>query len=111
MLKSVYRNLTDLIAKQDISPATNPLPKSRAHHKPDLEHKSVAMGICFSLCDDDSGDNGDYSGNNGDYSGGGGYGGGGDGNNAANQNFALESEAIEMEGAASAEASAGAVLT
>lgn len=88
------------------------------------------MGICFSS-DDDQGDNGNYSGNNEGYSGGENYSGGGNnggysgnnegysggenysggGYNAANQNYALESEVIAMEGAAAAEASAGSVLT
>ncbi len=82
------------------------------------------MGLCFSLCcdSDDSGDNGDYSGNNGgdysggqDYSGGGNYNGDGTGDAYAlqnmQQNYALESEAIAMEGQAAQEASAGGVLT
>jgi hypothetical protein len=83
------------------------------------------MGACLSC--DDSDNNGDYSGGDtgnsggwgggGDTSysgggGGGGYsGGGGGGYDATAQNYALESEAIQMEGQAADEASAGAVLT
>jgi hypothetical protein len=81
------------------------------------------MGICFSLCcdGDDSGDNGDFSGNNrGDsggqnYSGGGNYNGDGNGDAYAlqnqQQNYALQSQAIAMEGEANQEAWAGSVLT